>query len=225
MITRRFKASPVKVQGVSANDVPFESSLEQDYLVLLRFRRGEIDRVERVVEEIPWFDQNGERRSYKPDFKITFHPVQKSGHQAVLLSEVKPDFEDDQFNPRSRLPFDETDDERRMKWAAAINFARVRRWDFEVALESQIRTPLLQNAKFLIRALETPPKDLGSKRILDTLKQQGPMTLGDLMQQLEPEEHRRAQLLPTLYHCIASKRIAADLEQLLSLKTVLKVPK
>jgi hypothetical protein len=224
MITRRFKASPVKVQGVSANDVPFESSLEQDYLVLLRFRRGEIEHVERVTEEIPWFDQGGGRRSYKPDFKITFRLVRKSSHQAVLLSEVKPEFDDDPFNPRSRLPFDETDDERRMKWAAAINFAKVRGWDFEVAWESQIRTPLLQNAKFLIRTLETPSRDMGSKRILDTLKRQGPTTLGDLMHQLEPEELSRAQLLPTLYHCIASKRIAADLDQLLSVKTVLKVP-
>lgn len=224
MITRRFKASPVKVQGVSANDVPFESSLEQDYLVLLRFRLGEIEHVERVTESIPWFDEKGERRRYTPDFKITFRPMGAAAQRAVLLSEVKPEFDDDPFNPRSRLPFDETDEERRMKWAAAINFAKVRSWDFDVALESQIRTPLLRNAKFLIRVLERPPRDMGSKRLLNLLKLQGPTPLGALMQQFEPDEQARALVLPTLYHCIATKQIAADLDELLSVKTVLKVP-
>jgi hypothetical protein len=111
-----------------------------------------------------------------------------------------------------------------MKWSAAINFAKLKGWEFGVFRESEIRTPLLRNVKFLIRNLEKPGRDQGSERLIDELRSRGPTPMNLLMAELEPDRYQRARLYPTLYACIAAGRITADLTVLLKNDALLAVP-
>jgi len=223
MITRKFTASPVKVTGLTPDHVPFESSLEQDCFFLLRFR-ADVESFDRPTEAVPWLDETGQRHTYTPDVLITFKAPENGGPvPSKLLSEIKPDF-DDEDSPKARLPNSETDEERRMKWAAATNFAKLRGWEFSVFREAAIRTPFLRNVKFLIRNLERPDRDRGSDRLVKALQERGPTPMNTLMLDLEPDRYQRALLYPTLYACIASGRIATDLKVLLKNDALLSVP-
>jgi len=223
MITRKFTASPVKVTGLTPDHVPFESSLEQDCFFLLRFR-ADVESFDRPTEAVPWLDETGQRHTYTPDVLITFKAPENGGPvPSKLLSEIKPDF-DDEDSPKARLPNSETDEERRMKWAAATNFAKLRGWEFSVFREAAIRTPFLRNVKFLIRNLERPDRDRGSDRLVKALQERGPTPMNTLMLDLEPDRYQRALLYPTLYACIASGRIATDLKVLLKNNALLSVP-
>ncbi|CAN5213424.1 hypothetical protein BH11PSE10_BH11PSE10_16870 [soil metagenome] len=223
MISRKFTASPVKVTGLTPDHVPFESSLEQDCFFLLRFR-ADVESFDRPTEAVPWLDETGQRHTYTPDVLITFKAPENGGPvPSKLLSEIKPDF-DDEDSPKARLPNSETDEERRMKWAAATNFAKLRGWEFSVFREAAIRTPFLRNVKFLIRNLERPDRDRGSDRLVKALQERGPTPMNTLMLDLEPDRYQRALLYPTLYACIASGRIATDLKVLLKNDALLSVP-
>jgi len=223
MISRKFTASPVKVTGLTPDHVPFESSLEQDCFFLLRFR-ADVESFDRPTEAVPWLDETGQRHTYTPDVLITFKAPENGGPvPPKLLSEIKPDF-DDEDSPKARLPNSETDEERRMKWAAATNFAKLRGWEFSVFREAAIRTPFLRNVKFLIRNLERPDRDRGSDRLVKALQERGPTPMNTLMLDLEPDRYQRALLYPTLYACIASGRIATDLKVLLKNDALLSVP-
>ena len=221
MIKRRFKASPVKVTGVAPDMQPFESSLEEDFYFLLRFRQGkDVVSFSRPTESVVWHDQAGKRRKYTPDVLVEFAASADAPNGAHMLCEIKPDF-DDRDNPKARLPRDEDEQENRCKWLAATNFAVTRGWTFKVWRESDIRTPFLENAKFLMRPYERPGSDNGRERLLSLLREGGPAALGTLMSQAEPDLERRARLYPTLYTAIARGQIHADLSVRLSLKTVL----
>jgi len=223
MISRKFTASPVKVTGLTPDHVPFESSLEQDCFFLLRFR-ADVESFDRPTEAVPWLDETGQRHTYTPDVLITFKAPENGGPvPSKLLSEIKPDF-DDEDSPKARLPNSETDEERRMKWAAATNFAKLRGWEFSVFREAAIRTPFLRNVKFLIRNLERPDRDRGSDRLVKALQARGPTPMNTLMLDLEPDRYQRALLYPTLYACIASGRIATDLKVVLKNDALLSVP-
>ncbi len=221
MITRKFKASPVKVTGLTPDHVPFESSLEEDCFFLLRFR-ADVEKFERPSEAVPWLDETGKRRSYTPDVLITYRTPEGGEAPPKMLAEIKPDFDDDD-SPKARLPNSETDAERQMKWAAAMNFAKLRGWDFHVFRESEIRTPLLRNVKFLIRHLERPNIDRGAQRLIEALKARGPTPMNALMLEMEPDRYQRALLYPTLYACIATGRVATDLQVLLKVDSLLSV--
>lgn len=223
MITRKFTASPVKVTGLTPDHVPFESSLEEDCFFLLRFR-ADVESFDRPTEAIPWMDETGKRHKYTPDVLITFRaPADGGPVPPKLLAEIKPDFKD-KDSPRARLPNSETEEQRRMKWAAATNFAKLRGWEFDVFRDEQIRTPLLRNVKFLIRNLERPDRDRGSDRMIEALRARGSTPMNALMLDLEPDRYRRALLYPTLYACIAAGRIVTDLNVLLKNDAVLSVP-
>ncbi|MCV2353160.1 TnsA endonuclease N-terminal domain-containing protein [Paucibacter sp. B2R-40] len=222
MITRKFRSSPVKVTGLTPDHVPFESSLEEDCFFLLRFQE-DVETFDRPSEAVPWLDVTGVRRTYTPDVLITFKAPEGAEAPPKLLAEIKPDFADDD-SPRARLPTRETDEERRMKWAAAKNFAKLRGWEFDVFRESDIRTPFLKNVKFLIRHLERPNKDRGAERLIDALKARGPTPMHALMFEMEPDRYKRALLYPTLYACIAFGRITTDLKVLLKNDSLLTVP-
>ncbi len=223
MITRVIKASPVKVTGTTPGDQRFESFLEEEFLVLARFRR-DVESFERPTESIPWRDKDGNLRRYTPDVIVRYRPTadEKRGH--VVIHEIKPDFDEEEGTPASRLPRHEDDEENELKWAEAERWAEARGWKFEVVRSTKIRGPYLQNAKFLVKYVERQYPDCGSDRILSVLTAEGPMSLQALMQRVEPGKAERAALYPTLYVLIARGEIEVDLSQPLCNSSLLKVP-
>jgi hypothetical protein len=223
MITRVITSSPVKVTGTTPGDQRFESFLEEEFLVSLRFRR-DVESFERPTESIPWKDKTGKMRSYTPDVIVRFRPPDDQEKGRVVIFEVKPDFEKEAGTPASRLPRREDDEENELKWAAAERWAEGRGWTFKVVRSTDIRGSYLQNAKFLVKYVERQYPDQGADRLLSILGAEGPMALQDLMKRAEPDRIQRAAIYPTLYVLMVRGEIEVDLSLPLSNSSTLKVP-
>ena len=222
MITRVIKSSPVKVTGTTPGDQRFESFLEEEFFVTLRFRR-DVESFERPTESIPWKDKAGKMRWYTPDVIVRFKPPDDKEKARVVIYEVKPDFDEEADTPASRLPRHEDDEENELKWAAAERWAEGRGWKFEVVRSTKIRGSYLQNAKFLVKYVERQYPDKAADRLLSILGTQGPMALQDLMKRAEPDRIQRAAIYPTLYVLIVRGKIDVDLSLPLSKSSTLKV--
>ncbi|MFA5082147.1 MAG: TnsA endonuclease N-terminal domain-containing protein, partial [Hydrogenophilaceae bacterium] len=102
MVTRRITSNPATVTGTAATDQKYESTLEQDYFVLLRFDPW----VEKFIEQpitVPWTDQNGKVRKYTPDVLVHFRSdVAPEDRRPPLLVEVKPDLDEEGRTMRRR---------------------------------------------------------------------------------------------------------------------------
>ena len=210
MITRRIKASPVKVTGVTPGGQRFESFLEEEFLVLMRYRH-DVASFERPETWIPWKDKSGKVRRYTPDVIVRCKPSDEDPKGETIVCEVKPDFEKDGGTPASLLPRDEDEEENKLKWTAAEAWAQARGWSFRVFLSTDIRSAFLQNAKFLVKYVERRHFDAGAAELLTILKQLGPMRLSDLMERARPNKQERALLYPTLYTQIVKGAIDVDL--------------
>jgi len=126
--------SNTRTQSMAA----FESSLERDFLVLLDFD-PDVEFYEEQPLTITYADERGRRRTYTPDVFVRYRidPLQAKPNPP-LLCEVK--YRDD-------LRQHWTD--YRPKFRAAGRYARQQGWRFRVVTERHIRTPYLDNVKFL----------------------------------------------------------------------------
>jgi len=222
MPTRKITRSPVKVTGTAPDDQQFESTIEEDLLVLLRFNRL-VDRIETQAVTIDWEDASGKLRSYTPDCLVHYRKdLEESKNLPSKLCEVKPDFnEQDRARKHLYPPRFEDEEENKLKWAAASRYAALQGWEFEVVLESAIRTPYLKNAKFLLRYLERNFQSQFEIEMIQELKQNGPQAIESLLRKFSSDYSERAKILPTCYRLIATQQIAANLTENLSLQTVL----
>jgi hypothetical protein len=85
--------------------------------------------------------------------------------------------------------------------------------------ERQVRTPYLENVKFLGSYRMRSVNDAHQAqllRILSDLKETDPVNLLAL---ISPDRWRQAQLLPTLWQLVASRQVGADLEQPLTMRS------
>ncbi len=224
MPTRRITSSPVKVTGTVPDGQKFESSLEEDFFILLRFNRI-VASFEHQPVTLEWQDAQDKIRSYTPDALIFYRTdLPEAAGMIPMLCEVKPDLsEDSKTSRRYKLPRQEDEAENLLKWAAAERYASNHGWGFKVYRESEIRTPYLDNARFLMRHIERgkPNPDL-ERRLLDTLKKHGALNLGDWIGTLSATITGRAQILPTCYRLIGASRVDVDLSVLLSLGSIVK---
>lgn len=222
MPTRKITRSPVKVTGTTPDGQQFESTLEEDFLFLTRFNRL-VERFETQTITIDWADANGAIRKYTPDIIVYYRKdLEESKDLPTKIFEVKPDFsEKDKERKHLYPPRKEDEEENKLKWAAASRWAALRGWEFEVVRESAIRTPYLNNVKFLLRYLERDLVPQQETEMLEYLSLHGSMTIDDLMKVFAKDIQSRAKLLPTCYRLIAKQQIGADLSCTLSMQTVL----
>ena len=222
MITRRIRASPVKVTGVAPGDQRFESFLEEEFLVLMRYRH-DVTSFERPETSIPWKDKDGKIRQYTPDLIVRYKPDEDHPKGRTIVCEVKPNFGEDEGTPASLLPRDEDDEENKLKWAAAALWAEARGWSFKVFQSTDIRSAFLQNAKFLVKYVERTHSEVGREELLSILRESGPMRLMDLMERARPVKEERALLFPTLYTQIVRGVIDVDLSVRLTNHSTLSI--
>jgi hypothetical protein len=208
----RAKASPVKLTGLSPEGEKFESHLEEDYFVLLRFDPAVI-RWSRCQHTIEWSDGSKIRR-YTPDAYVEMRDANSRTGVATLIVEVKPDFREDDPRPKAKLPRSESDEENRRKWEAAAAFAHIKGWKFVVKRESDIRTVYLENARFLLRHKERPVgQPLLENRLLEALRAAGTLTLRDWVHAVQRGGQEVAAVWPACYSLIAADRVSVDLHR------------
>jgi len=186
----------------------FESSLERDFLLLLDFDRS-VARYEEQPVRIEYADAAGRRRTYTPDVLVYYHDDPAvSVDTRPLLCEVK--YRDDLFtNWKEYKP----------KFRAGRAHARGRGWRFKIVTEREVRTPYLDNAKFLrpYRGIEADEDD--TRLLLDTLRGMGEADPEGVLAAIHHDRTRRAELLPTLWRLLADGHITADLSQPLTMRT------
>lgn len=224
MPTRRITRSPVKVTGTVPDGQAFESTLEEDFFVLLRFNRL-VKSFESQTETVEWLDEAKKIRKYTPDVLVHYrHDIAASANWPPVLCEVKPDLNETSESPRRRMPpRKENEAENQLKWAAATRYAARRGWEFKVVRESEIRTPYFTNARFLLRHLERGVESRFDSDLLEALAERGSLTLAAWAGTQASSVEERARVLPACYRLIATQRVEIDLTKLLTLDSVVKV--
>lgn len=189
--------------GASAG---FESSLERDWLICLDFD----PQVELVLEQ-PFslnYISDGRELRYTPDVLAQYS--RRNDHVPVVVFEVKPYEEIRASFANYRTRFKHT-----------VRYCRERGWQFKIVTEHQIRTPYLQNAKFLRKYRALPPQVLYKEQLLYSMKALGPTTPQALLAMAYLHDEKRMAALPELWRLVALREINADFDKPLTMQSVI----
>lgn len=198
---RRIRPNPRSLTGKTAtggSSVAFESSLERDWTILLDFDedvRGYIDQPFTLS-----YTHEGEEHHYTPDYLADFGRL--SGKSKRVVYEVK-------FREELRKKWQE----HYPRFRAANHHCRARGWTFTILTDVEIRTPYLENVKFLRSYTKITERKDTCTRLLNALEAQGRTTPNKLLASVCDSEQARLDVLPMLWSLIATRRIACDLHQ------------
>lgn len=185
--------------------IPYESSLERDFLIRTEHFNCVFEIVPQPVK-IPFIGMDGRQYTYTPDFLVYY----KLGNHSPLdppkplLVEVKPE-EDWRRHWREWLP----------KWKAARRLASERGWVFHINDESRIRDKAFENIQFLARykRLEFAPEDI--RAVLDSVREVGCPPIQYLLERHFMGAYRGVGI-SMLWHMIATRLLECDISQPLS---------
>ncbi|MGJ8586283.1 MAG: TnsA endonuclease N-terminal domain-containing protein [Marinosulfonomonas sp.] len=198
--TRRSVSGVYAFRGEQA--VPFESTLERDFLIRTEFFASVADVVSQPIQ-IPFNDQSGREYHYTPDFLVYRHLGNRTYHEypRPQLIEVKPDSEW-RKHWRKWLP----------KWKAARRLARENGWDFRIHDESRIRDQALENIRFLERFKRSDFPEEESRWVLETVEQMGSAPFHYLLTQ-HFQGNDRSVGVAHLWHLLAMRRLDCDINR------------
>lgn len=205
---------PVRDIGISTRGVTgtvpsfgkYESSLERDLMEILRFDTN----VEHFAPQpltIKYLNHDGRPLSYTPDGLIRFKSTSTS-YLIPVLFEVKyrADFRKDW---KTLIP----------KFRAAKTYSAEQGWRFEVFTEREIRTPYLDNIKFLWPYRERVPSKEVSTLILQTLWDLDEADPDLLLCALCHDATNRARMIPFLWNLISTGSIGCNLNIPLTMRS------
>jgi TnsA endonuclease N terminal/TnsA endonuclease C terminal len=178
----------------------FESTLERDLMLICRFDIHVL-KVEPQPVSIPFLDETGQTHSYTPDLLVHYRKDFNAAREMKSeLIEVK--YSDD---------LKKHAEEYAPKFAAAKAFALERGWVFKVLTELEIRTPYLENARFLFPYHKVPAVDEVRVKLLSQLRELRKTTPDALVSSIYRDSMNQARLLPMLWQLIADYQIGTDL--------------
>ena len=191
----------------------FESPLERDLLILLEF---DPDVLEYEVQptRIPRMDFKGKPRFFTPDVRIVYRPEAASSWRGkTLIVEVKclQDLKDGKNNILNKM-------------RAGISWCRKHGAIFKVFTETHIRTPLLQNARFLLPYRRNIPENKEMRCLLDGLCLSGGSSANVLIETVSSDKEERLRFLSILWHLVSTGHVWADLSRPLTQETPLWIP-
>jgi hypothetical protein len=208
--TRRSVSGVLAFRG--ATSVPFESTLERDFLRRCESNISVLDVIAQPVA-IPFQGQNGQTYFYTPDYLLYYRLGSHSymDYPKPLLVEVKPK-EQWKKHWRTWLP----------KWKAARRYAKEQGWRFQIWDESRIRDQVLTNIQFLERYQRMSFSTEEIQHVLETLCQVGSCSVDYLLARHFMGIYR-AQGLSLIWHLLSTRRIDCDLSRPLGQETELWV--
>lgn len=198
-----------KVSLANGEGAFFQSSLERDWLLVLDFDPT----VRRIVEQpfSIFYKVNGQERRYTPD--VLAEHASPDGVNKTVVYEVKP---------REELSANWAKYKTRFK--VAVRRCREEGWRFKIVTEKEIRTPLLDNARFLRRYRSLPDNALTREQLLYTLKGLGQTTPQALLAAAYWHEEPQMAALPTLWKLIASRAVITMLHEPLTMGSSIWLP-
>lgn len=180
----------------------FESSLERDLFALLEFDPNIVYYEEQPIK-IEYFDSEQKLRSYTPDILIVYKNEEVSPYgKTHILGEVK--YRANLFSNWKEL---------KPKFKAARKLCKRRNWLFNIFTEVEIRTPYLKNVRFLL-PYKNKHYDLNAENcesLLNLLKNYESIKVSQLLDKYAHNETERLQIIPQLWHLLATGKIYADL--------------
>lgn len=200
-LSRRSLTGHVALAG--GGTASFESSLERDWILVLDFDPS-VSHIQ--VQPFSLTYRNGSQsRRYTPDVLAVYSQPMD---EATVVYEVKPWEELNNNWPKYRPRF-----------KAAVRHCRSHGWRFKILTERQIRTPLLENAKFLRRYRNLPGQPVAVEQLLYTMRALGRTTPQGLLAASYWVEEAQMVALPILWQLIATRRIEANLSAPLTMST------
>ncbi len=219
------------VTGVSAStkavgEPRFQSTLERDLITLLDFDTLVVSYETQPIE-ISYSDFSGQSRRYKPDIFIVYAAA--CGRSPVL-GEVKYVVDLKRADLR---------DEHRRRCRAGRDYALTQGWRFALFTERMIRTPLLDNARFLLPYTRLASNSyvegqlyggLGRYRLRaggntdeSAIAQESP-SVQELLTRITSSEAAFLAALPVLWQLVGTGKILVDLTQPITMSTHLRLP-
>lgn len=211
-MTDSYSAPVRKISGASrgvTGSVPnmgrYESTLERDMMELIRFD-GRIRQFSAQPLTINYRDEQGKARSYTPDGLIQFKHVNPPEPSILYEVKFRADF---RAAWRTYLP----------KFRAAKSFCQEKGWVFMVYTEAEIRTTYLGNVKFLWPYVARKIDPAMRCHLLNVLWDLGEADPDFLLHAISSDPKGRAQLIPVLWHMIATSDIGCDLDSKLTMNS------
>lgn len=209
MPVRKIPKNYRNVTGIAAHrkangPAMFESTLERDFIALLEFDPA-VETFEVQPLTLEWSDSDGKTRRYTPDVLATFKLPH--GQHGKMLYEVK-------YRDELRKGWQDL----RPKLRAAVHYARAEGWRFKIITEVEVRTPYLDNAKFLLPFVRQGPAAEAHMDLLDEqLRRLHQATPAELLAAVFQDEWNQARLLPSLWYLVGTGQIGADLSKKLTM--------
>lgn len=189
----------------------FESPLERDLQILLEFDTDVLEYEAQPVR-IPRTDGKGKARFFTPDVRIVYRPDAVSPWRGkTLIVEVKCR---EDLTEGKNFIFE--------KMKAGIAWCRQNGAIFKVFSESRIRSPLLDNARFLLPFRRITPDVEDEEYLLDTLRRNGPLEASRLLESLSDDPDKRSRLLWVLWYLVSVGRIGTDLSRPLTQNSLIE---
>ncbi len=189
----------------------FESTLEKDFLTILEFDRL-VDKFEVQPVTIEYIDHIGGERTYTPDVLVHYCSGLLSPTPKTILYEVK-----------YRNDLKENWTKYRPKFKAALHYACKQNWKFSIITECEIRTPYLNNIKFLLR-YRSPIDDMRLMNAISLMNELRETDPDSLVAALAADNLNRAEMIYLVWQMLAKGYIQADITQPLTMKTRIWLP-
>lgn len=191
----------------------YESLLERDLMILLEFDNT-VQGFEEQPAKISYKVDGKAKKQYVPDILIRYQSFAGVTERTVL-GEIKHT-DDLKKNKAKYAP----------KFEAAKIFATEQGWEWQIFTEKDIRTPFLENLKFLREYRSAEPDISLQNEVITCLQRaRGSVTVDFLLEQLCPTDDRKLLVVPALWHLVGTKRITANLQKPLDFNTKLSLAK
>jgi hypothetical protein len=188
--------------GTSAH---FESPLERDFYRLLRFN-PDVQKINAQPVAVPFVRADGSSGHCFPDVQVIYRP----------LACRRPGL----FEVKERAQIKKDWKELKPKFRAARKWATAHGWTYKIVTEKEIRTPYLHNVDFLQDYLDREVDHLRCQRMLRALRSFDGWSIDKLVDSMSKEfRAERVELLPLVWHLVATRQILMDLEVPLNTRT------
>ncbi|MGG8497152.1 TnsA endonuclease N-terminal domain-containing protein [Tenacibaculum sp. TC6] len=196
------------ISSLKTNDlVSFESSLERDYINLLEFDSAVSTYCEQPMKI--YFTVNSKKSYYVPDFYVKYIDGRKD---EIIEIKYRNDLEKHKRKYRN-------------KFNAAKLFCEENNLNFKIIDETKIRTPFLDNCKFLIpyRRTNNIIDFLDITILEERIKAIKFATPKSIINDSFFPEDRKAELLYTLWYMVANGMVKIDLREKLTMYSQIKI--
>ncbi|HRK55680.1 MAG TPA: TnsA endonuclease N-terminal domain-containing protein [Cyclobacteriaceae bacterium] len=189
-----------EVSTAKAQNVQFESSLEEGFILTLNFDPDVVTIKDQPIR-IPYTNVDGITSWYTPDFLVHYK------NRKPVLFEVKTLAYLRKYRKELKARFD-----------AAIQFAKERGWDFCVITDKEILTQYVENLSFLLGFQTNEPTLAIVNRLLTSLGKPGKWT-PQLVLELATSDVEKLDSLTCLWVLVIKDRVKCNLKKKLLMNT------